>query len=119
MMCIRFFFQAEDGIRDGHVTGVQTCALPIFIAATGNGHFVLCRDLHKFTLNQLVTAIRMPVPGLQLPEELDVPWWAPFSARFRAICECTPQQLGMTLVEVFETGEHDVVPEQASARLEW
>src|SRR3984893_12661445 len=23
-------FQAEDGIRDGHVTGVQTCALPIF-----------------------------------------------------------------------------------------
>src|SRR5437870_7258943 len=25
-----FFFQAEDGIRDGHVTGVQTCALPIF-----------------------------------------------------------------------------------------
>src|SRR5690625_7977741 len=26
-MC--FFCQAEDGIRDGHVTGVQTCALPI------------------------------------------------------------------------------------------
>src|SRR5437870_11325336 len=24
-----FFFQAEDGIRDGHVTGVQTCAHPI------------------------------------------------------------------------------------------
>src|SRR6266508_1612614 len=25
-----FFFQAVDGIRDGHVTGVQTCALPIY-----------------------------------------------------------------------------------------
>src|SRR5690348_11805917 len=25
-----FFFQAEDGIRGGRVTGVQTCALPIF-----------------------------------------------------------------------------------------
>src|SRR5437763_10789591 len=25
-----FFFQAEDGIRDTSVTGVQTCALPIF-----------------------------------------------------------------------------------------
>src|SRR6266702_892 len=25
-----FFFQAEDGIRAGHVTGVQTCALPIY-----------------------------------------------------------------------------------------
>src|SRR5690606_41026064 len=29
-----FFFQAEDGIRDFHVTGVQTCALPIFIPGT-------------------------------------------------------------------------------------
>src|SRR5690348_17995355 len=28
--CIFFFFQAEDGIRDGRVTGVQTCALPIW-----------------------------------------------------------------------------------------
>src|SRR5205807_3325129 len=27
---IIFFFQAEDGIRDYKVTGVQTCALPIF-----------------------------------------------------------------------------------------
>src|SRR5690606_39485521 len=26
---VYFFFQAEDGIRDFHVTGVQTCALPI------------------------------------------------------------------------------------------
>src|SRR5205807_4689207 len=28
-LCV-FFFQAEDGIRDYKVTGVQTCALPIF-----------------------------------------------------------------------------------------
>src|SRR5699024_11788733 len=27
--CYLFFFQAEDGIRDRNVTGVQTCALPI------------------------------------------------------------------------------------------
>src|SRR6266702_5756943 len=32
---IIFFFQAEDGIRDGHVTGVQTCALPI---SDGDSH---------------------------------------------------------------------------------
>src|SRR5690606_40149030 len=33
-----FFFQAEDGIRDFHVTGVQTCALPISCAfAEGPG----------------------------------------------------------------------------------
>src|SRR5690606_40562928 len=30
-----FFFQAEDGIRDFHVTGVQTCALPISETAIG------------------------------------------------------------------------------------
>src|SRR5690606_39512455 len=30
LLCLSFFFfQAEDGIRDFHVTGVQTCALPI------------------------------------------------------------------------------------------
>src|SRR5690349_23971421 len=29
MSVVRFFFQAEDGIRDLYVTGVQTCALPI------------------------------------------------------------------------------------------
>src|SRR5437763_15110741 len=30
-----FFFQAEDGIRDTSVTGVQTCALPISMRAAG------------------------------------------------------------------------------------
>src|SRR5690554_2640005 len=29
LCCVFFFFQAEDGIRDADVTGVQTCALPI------------------------------------------------------------------------------------------
>src|SRR5689334_24339762 len=35
-----FFFQAEDGIRDGTVTGVQTCALPISFeqARAQHGH---------------------------------------------------------------------------------
>src|SRR3712207_8230944 len=32
MFLLYFFFQAEDGIRDIGVTGVQTCALPIFYA---------------------------------------------------------------------------------------
>src|SRR5699024_11623399 len=31
-LIITFFFQAEDGIRDRYVTGVQTCALPISTA---------------------------------------------------------------------------------------
>src|ERR1039457_1395960 len=32
-LCVFFFFQAEDGIRDYKVTGVQTCALPIYISS--------------------------------------------------------------------------------------
>src|SRR5256885_9405607 len=41
-MCIFFFFQAEDGIRDYKVTGVQTCALPIsqFSGVAGNPYAI-------------------------------------------------------------------------------
>src|SRR5690606_39590397 len=35
-----FFFQAEDGIRDFHVTGVQTCALPIFRRLVSRAGFI-------------------------------------------------------------------------------
>src|SRR5579859_7478858 len=36
-MVFFFFFQAEDGIRDLTVTGVQTCALPIWLAGNPAG----------------------------------------------------------------------------------
>src|SRR5437763_15070865 len=37
-----FFFQAEDGIRDTSVTGVQTCALPIYFSLdVGNEKFTI------------------------------------------------------------------------------
>src|SRR6266496_4536858 len=42
-----FFFQAEDGIRDLYVTGVQTCALPI------------CFDLHSVREYQQGESLRM------------------------------------------------------------
>src|SRR2546429_4240256 len=35
--CLFFFFQAEDGIRDVAVTGVQTCALPIYRVSVSPG----------------------------------------------------------------------------------
>ena len=38
---VYFFFQAEDGIRDHCVTGVQTCALPIFKS-------IRCSDFRRF-----------------------------------------------------------------------
>src|SRR5689334_24575165 len=38
-----FFFQAEDGIRDGTVTGVQTCALPISPICGCSAHLDIAR----------------------------------------------------------------------------
>src|SRR5690606_40008198 len=43
-----FFFQAEDGIRDFHVTGVQTCALPIFI--------LIYQQFENYVLQPRITA---------------------------------------------------------------
>src|SRR5688500_20009147 len=37
LSCYLFLFQAEDGIRDYKVTGVQTCALPIWPGRAGSG----------------------------------------------------------------------------------
>src|SRR2546430_5605655 len=53
-----FFFQAEDGIRDLTVTGVQTCALPIFNALAVDEHGEEVKRL-EFLMTQrddLVTA---------------------------------------------------------------
>src|SRR5207253_5420179 len=43
-----FFFQAEDGIRDGHVTGVQTCALPIYSFSVAPGGYTVTATLSGF-----------------------------------------------------------------------
>src|SRR2546430_8120330 len=45
-MCVCFFFQAEDGIRDLTVTGVQTCALPISAGP---------RAINDTTENEMIT----------------------------------------------------------------
>src|SRR5438067_13872671 len=44
-----FFFQAEDGIRDRNVTGVQTCALPIFksVAFSADGKRIVSGSWDK------------------------------------------------------------------------
>src|SRR6266487_656641 len=66
-----FFFQAEDGIRDGRVTGVQTCALPIsksidplalvLASHTGNGRL----DSEIRRLQERVRAATNLNPGLE------------------------------------------------------
>src|SRR5207302_6856737 len=68
-----FFFQAEDGIRDFHVTGVQTCALPISL--------VVDRDWQTRFLNSLEKrrSIFFYDLGMQAADFLDL-----FPHRFQA-----------------------------------
>src|SRR6266508_4692887 len=54
-----FFFQAEDGIRDGHVTGVQTCALPIYGGARGSRR-TLTAPRRRGPANRLVADATLP-----------------------------------------------------------
>src|SRR6266487_4706508 len=56
-----FFFQAEDGIRDGRVTGVQTCALPIFGEELGHDEDLL-GDLEALGLEREDVLARVPSP---------------------------------------------------------
>src|SRR5699024_8869220 len=48
-----FFFQAEDGIRDRNVTGVQTCALPIFRIARESGNSLTGPNLMFLPINMI------------------------------------------------------------------
>src|SRR5688572_31106137 len=83
-----FFFQAEDGIRDLTVTGVQTCALPIFSARTRSRSAMT--TLGKITNTGKSAAARLAPPRADEPivsncfrsEERRVgkecrSWWSP------------------------------------------
>src|SRR5690625_2264777 len=74
-----FFFQAEDGIRDGHVTGVQTCALPILgtgyvglslAVLLAQNHEVAGLDIDADKVEQ-INAGRSPIIDELLQEYLD------------------------------------------------
>ena len=56
-----FFFQAEDGIRDWSVTGVQTCALPIsnIILCVFIIHIILCVFMYTGTTSSPRTVLSM------------------------------------------------------------
>src|SRR6266550_7257878 len=65
-----FFFQAEDGIRDVAVTGVQTCALPVF-AAVGTKVGASTRGgLGRDDADDLFARIRVANRGLGNPPQL-------------------------------------------------
>src|SRR2546427_5748055 len=66
-MLLVFFFQAEDGIRDLTVTGVQTCALPIYLALDAwdpesDGIIIACLNFRSHPIiNRLEARIGKPV----------------------------------------------------------
>src|SRR3989442_11448523 len=76
-----FFFQAEDGIRDADVTGVQTCALPIYLSPTmcrlarqkarraGLPVRVICSDMRAFRLPERVDLVICEFNPLNRSEE--------------------------------------------------
>src|SRR6266496_6779576 len=58
-----FFFQAEDGIRDLYVTGVQTCALPIW-----TGGLVAAQELRPARVEPHVRDVGVQAQGIAVPD---------------------------------------------------
>src|SRR5256886_11730777 len=64
-----FFFQAEDGIRDLTVTGVQTCALPICVHINGWGNLVaaaLLLGIVNAVIRPIILILTLPLTVLTL-----------------------------------------------------
>src|SRR5690625_3910488 len=66
ILFVIFFFQAEDGIRDGHVTGVQTCALPISLQSGDTLVIATLDRLGRSTQSMLTFAQQLREKGAGL-----------------------------------------------------
>src|SRR5438093_9040629 len=71
LLCvIFFFFQAEDGIRDWSVTGVQTCALPILTLPLLSQAGMVARHLRlkgeRYRLHALINAAGATATGAEI-----------------------------------------------------
>src|SRR5689334_23525000 len=94
-----FFFQAEDGIRDGTVTGVQTCALPILRqqpAAVGSlqRHAPEFIALHAFdavkfgepSIDETVVRIQKVEHAAVLPQDRSEEHTSELQSQFHLVC---------------------------------
>src|SRR5436305_12028497 len=66
LVVVFFFFQAEDGIRDADVTGVQTCALPIcgWKALPSQTGSTLPREIPRMATSGQLTIGLKPTPPM-------------------------------------------------------
>src|SRR5439155_5176603 len=88
-----FFLQADVGIRAGHVTGVQTCALPISaVVDDGNPFTTKCDAAAGVTAIELCDPLIEPSDAVidQVPTVSSVTenWWTPLSADTPVVNVC-------------------------------
>src|SRR5690606_40287378 len=91
---VNFFFQAEDGIRGFHVTGVQTCALPIYKRL----YFLVQLETsnHRPHITLLQTLIDFP-PSKKSHNQ----WWTGIHTRNTPPCHPSRTQVGSCLHSQF------------------
>lgn len=87
-----------------------------WIAATNQGDFVLCRDLHKQRVGQLLALLDLPRYLPESSSHLDkLPWYPDFAKRLVAIDRFTDEQLNTPLAEVFEVERANLRQEPSRA----
>src|SRR5690606_40002841 len=96
------FFQAEDGIRDFHVTGVQTCALPITFVALNYMLIALLGNVGRF-LSIVILMLQLASSAGTYPVEL-------LPDFFRSIHEYLPMTYSVQgLRAILSSGNLDTV----------
>src|SRR6266850_4325794 len=91
--CFFFFFQAEDGIRDYKVTGVQTCALPIWLRGIFGSPTAPCATLSDMLLARTARRMATSTPGITRRREIQP---GPSAVR-RARTQQAPRNEGVLL----------------------
>src|SRR5437660_7938886 len=94
-----FFFQAEDGIRDGHVTGVQTCALPILrfsrvleiLKGAGVRVAVVYHDVEPFAGTRIIDLLRRQAQLRAMRHAMDLCDVAVFTVPMEKLSWMRPQ----------------------------
>src|SRR2546426_12694702 len=95
MICFFFFFQAEDGIRDYKVTGVQTCALPISerLAWAIRAQIVEAEDQHTLELAGALERAWREERGGAADAAASLAWRREVMRAARALTERAPERV--------------------------